>query len=126
MGRRYTHWVELITAESEASRFVRHRRIIRFPQLTMPLIAAYTPENWRVTHTDEIVQRVRFDRPFSLVGITANTAAAPHAYGLALRYRELGIPVVIGGLTQPSCRRRWGSTRMRSSWGRESWSGRDC
>ena len=39
-------------------------------------IAAYTPENWRVTHTDEIVQRVRFDRPFSLVGITANTAAA--------------------------------------------------
>ena len=92
-----THWVELITAESEASRFVRYRRIIRFPQLTMPLIAAYTPENWRVTHTDEIVQKVRFDRPFSLVGITANTAAAPHAYRLAERYRGLGIPVVIGG-----------------------------
>jgi hypothetical protein len=35
--------VELITAESEASRFVRHRRLIRFPQLTMPLLAAYTP-----------------------------------------------------------------------------------
>ncbi len=63
----------------------------------MPLIAAYTPAHWRVTHTDEIVQRVRFDRPFSLVAITANTAAAPHAYALAAEYHARGIPVVIGG-----------------------------
>jgi radical SAM superfamily enzyme YgiQ (UPF0313 family) len=96
-GQQYTHWAELITAESAESRFVRYRRIIRFPQLTMPLIAAYTPAHWRVTHTDEIVQSVRFDKPFSLVAITANTAAAPHAYWLAARYRERGIPVVIGG-----------------------------
>jgi radical SAM superfamily enzyme YgiQ (UPF0313 family) len=95
--RRHTHWAELITAEGAESRFVRYRRIIRFPQLTMPLIAAYTPAHWRVTHTDEIVQSVRFDRPFSLVAITANTAAAPHAYRLAAKYRERGIPVVIGG-----------------------------
>jgi hypothetical protein len=53
---RKKHKVELITAESEASRFVRHRRIIRFPQLTMPLLAANTPSHWEVTHTDEIVQ----------------------------------------------------------------------
>lgn len=58
MGERaYTHWVELITAESTESRLVRYRRIIRFPQLTMPLIAAYTPGHWRVTHTDKIVQK---------------------------------------------------------------------
>lgn len=95
--QQHTHWVELITAESEESRFVRYRRIIRFPQLTMPLLAAYTPAHWRVTHTDEIVQRVHFGKPFSLVAITANTAAAPHAYRLAARYREQGIPVVIGG-----------------------------
>jgi len=55
-GRRYR--VELITAESEASLFVRHRRLIRFPQLTMPLLAAWTPDHWQVSHTDEIVQRV--------------------------------------------------------------------
>lgn len=90
-------WVELITAESEASRHVRYRRLIRFPQLTMPLLAAYTPPHWRVTHTDEIVQAVRFDLPYDLVGITANTPAAPHAYRLAGRYRALGIKVVIGG-----------------------------
>jgi len=71
--------VELITAESEASRFVRYRRLIRFPQLTMPLLAAHTPDHWQVSHTDEIVQQVDFDRQVDLVGITANTPAAPHA-----------------------------------------------
>jgi radical SAM superfamily enzyme YgiQ (UPF0313 family) len=90
-------WLELITAESEASRFVRYRRLIRFPQLTMPLIAALTPPHWKVTHTDEIVQEVQFDLPFDLVGITANTPAAPHAYRLAAAFRARGKKVVIGG-----------------------------
>ena len=89
--------VELITAESEDSRYVRHRRLIRFPQLTMPLLAAYTPDNWIVTHTDEIVNKVRFDQAFDLVGITANTPAAPHAYYLASEFHKRGIKVVIGG-----------------------------
>src|SRR5262249_24825027 len=93
--RRYR--VELITAESEASRFLRHRRLIRFPQLTMPLLAGCTPDHWEVSHTDEIVQRVDFDRRVDLVGITANTPAAPHAYFLAREFRRRGVPVVIGG-----------------------------
>ncbi len=94
-GRRYR--VELITAESEASLFVRHRRLIRFPQLTMPLLAAWTPDHWEVSHTDEIVQRVDFDKRVDLVGVTANTPAAPHAYVLAREFRRRGVPVVIGG-----------------------------
>src|SRR5215813_2632132 len=89
--------VELITAESEASRFVRYRRLIRFPQLTMPLLAAYTPGHWEVSHTDEIVQPVDFDRRLDVVGITANTPAAPHAYALAKEFRRRGVAVVIGG-----------------------------
>lgn len=93
--RRYR--VELITAESAASRFVRRRRLIRFPQLTMPLLAAYTPEHWEVGHTDEIVQTVDFDKRLDLVGITANTPAAPHAYELAREFRRRNVAVVIGG-----------------------------
>src|SRR5438034_10702668 len=93
--RRYR--VELITAESEASRFVRHRRLIRFPQLTMPLLAAYTPDHWEVSHTDEIVQEVDFNKKLDVVGITANTPAAPHAYALAREFRRRRVAVVIGG-----------------------------
>src|SRR5437764_14199343 len=92
-GRRYR--VELITAESETSLLVRHRRLIRFPQLTMPLLAAWTPEHWEVSHTDEIVQRVNFNKPADLVGITANTPAAPHAYRLAREYRRRGVAVLM-------------------------------
>src|SRR5260370_34074982 len=83
--------VELITAESEASLLVRHRRLIRFPQLTMPLLAAWTPDHWDVSHTDEIVQRVDFNQRADLVGITANTPAAPHAYALAREFRRRGV-----------------------------------
>src|SRR5262245_31408137 len=53
--------VHLITAESPASRRLRRGRLIQFPQLTMPLIAALTPREHYVWHTDEIVDSVRFD-----------------------------------------------------------------
>ena len=89
--------VHLITAESPESRRLRHGRLIQFPQLTMPLIAALTSPEHAVSHTDEIVERVRFDVPADLVGITAPTPSALHAYGLAREFRRRGVPVVIGG-----------------------------
>ena len=36
--------LELITAEGPATLWMRKGRLIRFPQLTMPLLAALTPE----------------------------------------------------------------------------------
>src|SRR5437773_8550841 len=89
--------IHLITAESPASRRLRFCRLIQFPQLTMPLIAALTPPEHEVAHTDEIVERVRFDAPADLVGITAPTPSALHAYDLARQFRRRGVPVVIGG-----------------------------
>ena len=82
--------VHLITAESPESRRLRHGRLIQFPQLTMPLIAALTPPEHAVSHTDEIVEPVRFDIPADLVGITAPTPSALHAYGLAREFRRRG------------------------------------
>src|SRR5262245_13970182 len=89
--------VHLITAESPESRRLRRGRLIQFPQLTMPLIAALTPAEHTVLHTDEIVEPVRFDLPVDLVGITAPTPSALHAYGLAREFRRRGVAVVIGG-----------------------------
>jgi radical SAM superfamily enzyme YgiQ (UPF0313 family) len=89
--------VHLITAESQESRRLRWSRLIQFPQLTMPLIAALTPPEHVVSHTDEIVEPVRFDVATDLVGITAPTPSALHAYRLAREFRRRGVPVVIGG-----------------------------
>src|SRR5262245_60248263 len=63
----------------------------------MPLIAALTPSDHTVSHTDEIVEPVRFDVPADLVAITAPTPSALHAYSLAHEFRRRGVPVVIGG-----------------------------
>ena len=69
--------VHLITAESPESRRLRWGRLIQFPQLTMPLVAALTPPEHLVSHTDEIVEPVRFDVATDIVGITAPTPSAP-------------------------------------------------
>jgi radical SAM superfamily enzyme YgiQ (UPF0313 family) len=63
----------------------------------MPLIAALTPPEHAVSHTDEIIEPVRYDIPADLVAITAPTPSALHAYGLAREFRRRGVPVVIGG-----------------------------
>jgi len=89
--------VHLITAESPESRRLRWGRLIQFPQLTMPLIAALTPPGHEVSHTDEIIEPVRFDVAADLVGITAPTPSALHAYRLAREFRRRGVRVVIGG-----------------------------
>lgn len=89
--------IELITAESEDSRNLRKLRLIQFPQLTMPLIAALTPGDTDIHHTDEIVEPVDFERKVDLVAITLNTPAAPHAYEIADEFRRRKVPVVLGG-----------------------------
>jgi radical SAM superfamily enzyme YgiQ (UPF0313 family) len=89
--------IELITPESGPSRRLRKWRLIRFPQLTMPLLAAYTPPGVELHHTDEIVEPVDLDRDADLVAITCNTPAAAHAYRLARQLRARGRRVVLGG-----------------------------
>ena len=89
--------IEFITAESPLTRELREGELIRFPQLTMPLLAALTPPEIQVHHTDEIIREVDFARPVDLVAITCSTPAAPHAYEIARRFQERGVPVVLGG-----------------------------
>ncbi|MHB1417360.1 MAG: B12-binding domain-containing radical SAM protein [Chloroflexota bacterium] len=89
--------IHLITPESEPSRRLRRWRLIQFPQLTMPLLAALTPPDVEIHHTDEIVEKVDLDRESDLVAITCNTPAANHVYGLADEFRRRGRKVVLGG-----------------------------
>jgi radical SAM superfamily enzyme YgiQ (UPF0313 family) len=89
--------LELITAEGPATLWMRKGRLIRFPQLTMPLLAALTPGDVEIHHTDEIVSPVSFSRAVDLVGITTTTCSAPHAYDVAEEFRARGVKVVLGG-----------------------------
>jgi radical SAM superfamily enzyme YgiQ (UPF0313 family) len=89
--------VHLITAEDPLTLAARSRELIRFPQLTMPLLAALTPSGWEVSHTDEITHPVDTQREPDVVGLTAATPGAPHAYDLAASFRARGVATVLGG-----------------------------
>jgi radical SAM superfamily enzyme YgiQ (UPF0313 family) len=78
-----------------------HRGPAQFPipPLNLGYVAALTPPSWDIRIIDE---NLRAEDGFTwqpdLVGITALTPNAPRAYELAQRYRNAGIPVVIGGI----------------------------
>jgi radical SAM superfamily enzyme YgiQ (UPF0313 family) len=76
---------------------LRKWRLIQFPQLTMPLLASYTPSHVELHHTDELVEPLDLDRDVDLVAITCNTPAANHVYRIADALRTRGKRVVLGG-----------------------------
>lgn len=65
--------------------------------LTLPYLAALTPREWEVTLIDEQLMDVDFKAPVDLVAITAWTINSFRAYEIADRYRERGVPVIMGG-----------------------------
>ena len=63
----------ICSAPSLSAKAVKRRKTRS--QLTMPLLAAYTPPGVELQHTDEIVEPVDLDRDADLVAITCNTPA---------------------------------------------------
>lgn len=64
------------------------------------VLAGLTPPNWETTIVDENLGAPDYQampRP-DLVGITAFTSQANRAYEVAAHFRNLGIPVVMGGI----------------------------
>jgi radical SAM superfamily enzyme YgiQ (UPF0313 family) len=61
------------------------------------MVAALTPPEVEVSLTDENVTVIDFQKEVDLVGITALTITAPHAYEIADNFRARGVKVVLGG-----------------------------
>lgn len=67
-------------------------------QLTLPLMAALTPEKHEISVIDENVEPIDFGLDADLVGITALTPTAPRAYQIADEFRRRGKLVALGGV----------------------------
>ena len=73
------------------------------PPLGVSIVAALTPAEHHVTITDENVEKIDFDEPVDLVGIsTLLVSQSSRAFQIADEYRRRGVPVVMGGLTVSS------------------------
>src|SRR6476469_1585660 len=79
------------------------RRAVWFPKLSLPTIAAYTPESWDVDLVDEAVEDIDFDTPCDMVGLSIMTCYAPRAYEIAKEFRRRGKTVVMGGVHPTYC-----------------------
>src|SRR4051812_40460978 len=68
--------------------------------LAFGYVAAVTLATWTIDVIDEQVEGARDygDVHADLVGITAFTPQAPRAYQVAAKFRDRGIPVIIGGI----------------------------
>ena len=69
-----------------------------FVRLTLPTLAALTPEDWDVEILDARVTPVDYDAKVDLVGISAYTSEIPAAYELADNFRKKGVTVIMGGV----------------------------
>lgn len=79
------------------------RRAVWFPKLSLPTIAAYTPETWDVDLVDEAVEDIDFDHPCDMVGLSIMTCYAPRAYEIAAEFRKRGKTVIMGGVHPTYC-----------------------
>jgi radical SAM superfamily enzyme YgiQ (UPF0313 family) len=73
-------------------------RVFQLPPLALATVAAATPKYVTVKIIDEALQPINYDDDADLVGITALTRFAPHAYAIADRFRKRGVTVVMGGM----------------------------
>lgn len=66
--------------------------------LSLPSLAALTPDEIEVSITDENIEPIDFEAKVDLVGISFLTSLAPRAYEIADIYRAGGTTVILGGI----------------------------
>jgi len=90
--------VLLISPKSPVLNVTKREKAINFARLSLATVAALFPKDAMIKIINDNLDGVDFDEKIDLVGITAITSTAPRAYEIADRFRERGIPVILGGI----------------------------
>ena len=72
-------------------------RHLPYPGLALPLIAALTPGDVDIRIVNDYFEKIDYDDPAEVVGLTAMAPQAPRCYQIADEFRRRGKKVVIGG-----------------------------
>lgn len=70
----------------------------RMEPLQLGVLAALTPADVTVRMYDDRMERVPYDEPTDLVGITVETYTARRAYEISAEYKKRGVLVIMGGM----------------------------
>jgi len=71
--------------------------VFGYPIITLPHIAAITPDKYDVKIVNENYSKLDFNEDVDIVGITCYTMTAPRAYKIADEFRRRGKTVIMGG-----------------------------
>ncbi len=96
-----TRIIHLINPKTDSltTRPLYMNRALYSPLAGLLAVAACIPrDQYEVVLTDENIESIDFDLKADLVGISAMTAYVNRGYEIADRFRERGIPVVMGGV----------------------------
>jgi radical SAM superfamily enzyme YgiQ (UPF0313 family) len=89
----------LIIPHPEEQKWNNVWKIFRFPNLTLPTLAALMPQDeWDIEIQDELVGPLRFERDYDVVLITVTTSVSAKSYEVARWFRQTGAKVVLGGI----------------------------
>ncbi len=67
------------------------------PIITLPYLAAITPDKYSVKLVNENYEEIDFNQDVDIVGITCYTMTAPRVYEIADEFRRRGKTVILGG-----------------------------
>ena len=90
----------LISPKSKSSTEKSKKLIFKLrihPTLTLKQLASVTPDKHNMKLIDERYENLDFNLNFDLVGISCMTPEANRAYKISDKFREKGIPVILGG-----------------------------
>ncbi len=90
--------VHLISPKSPAVCATERDKAIQFSRLSLATVAAWFPEETNLRIINDNIEEINFQEKVDLVGITAMTSTAPRAYEIADKFRERGVPVILGGI----------------------------
>jgi radical SAM superfamily enzyme YgiQ (UPF0313 family) len=80
---------------------------LHLPCLTLPLLAAVTPDHVDTTLVYETVEPIPYDSHWDLVGLTGMGSGIVRAWQIADEFRRRGVTVVIGGIAASISNHEW-------------------
>jgi radical SAM superfamily enzyme YgiQ (UPF0313 family) len=91
-------FVKLISPRSPVQFVSKREKAINFSRLSLATVAALFPKGTRIEIINDSIEDIDYNGKVDLVGITSITSTAPRAYEIADKFREKGIPVIMGGM----------------------------
>ena len=73
-------------------------RTLSLPPYALLILATLVTDRYEVEIVDEAFEDIDFNTKADLVGVTCLTYTAPLAYNICKKFKEKGIPTVIGGV----------------------------